>query len=166
MQSSLIKNAQVLFGSAIPVHEDFGDFTLAWSGAYPGETIFDFHNAGVESNTIFEVRDRLYEMKKWNSAPINIVLADRAGNIGYMLLSASPQRKNDYPYVGCSIIDGTSSKHDWEGIIDVKQMPMGFNPKKGYYMTANQRVVPENSKFDYGASMVNTGRSVRLNELI
>lgn len=33
-------------------------------------------------------------------------------------------------------------------------------------MTANQRIVPENSKFDVGATMISTPRSIRLNELI
>jgi len=120
----------------------------------------------TESSTIFEVKDKIYEMGQWNSVPINVVLADTSGNIGYMLLSSSPIRKNEYPYLGCHIIDGTTTEHDWEGIVDVKTLPMGINPKKGYYITANQRVVPENSKFDIGASMVNTGRSVRIDELL
>jgi len=52
--------------------------------------MFEYHTGLVESKTVFEVRDRLHQMKNWNSAPINMVLADRSGNIGYMLLSASP----------------------------------------------------------------------------
>jgi len=33
-------------------------------------------------------------------------------------------------------------------------------------MTANHRIVPENSKYDIGASMVSTGRSLRIQEVI
>jgi len=40
MQSSLIKNAQVLFGSQIPIHEDSGVFSFVWAGAYSGESMF------------------------------------------------------------------------------------------------------------------------------
>lgn len=119
-----------------------------------------------ESKTILEAKEKVHALGVWNSVPINVVLADTSGNIGYMLLSTSPLRKNEYPYLGCHIMDGTTSEHDWEGIVDVKSLPHGFNPKKGYYVTANQRIVPENSKFDIGASMVNTGRSVRIDELI
>ena len=119
MESSLIKNAQVLFGSAIPVHEDFGDFSLAWSGAMPGETMFELHNSLVESKTVRYVEENLYRMEYWKSAPINMVMADRSGNIGYMLLSASPIRKNWYPYLGCGILDGTTTFHDWEGIAEI-----------------------------------------------
>ena len=128
--------------------------------------MFESHNIMTESKNLFEGRDRIHAMGVWNSVPINLVVADTSGNIGYMLLSASPQRKNEYPYLGCHILDGTTSEHDWEGIVDVKTLPRGFNPEKGYYVTANQRIVPENSKFDIGASMVNTGRSVRIDQLL
>lgn len=64
-------------------------------------------------------------------------MADTSGNIGYSLLSAAPKRKNDYPYLGTTILDGTTSKHDWEGLVDLKYLPFSINPKKGYYVTAN-----------------------------
>ena len=138
----------MLFGNAIPIHEEYGVFSFAWAGNYPGESMFESHNIMTESKNLFEGRDRIHAMGVWNSVPINLVVADTSGNIGYMLLSASPQRKNEYPYLGCHILDGTTSEHDWEGIVDVKTLPRGFNPEKGYYVTANQRIVPENSKFD------------------
>ena len=100
------------------------------------------------------------------SVPQNIVLADTSGNIGYMLLSSSPKRKNEYPYLGCRVLDGTTSDHDWEGIVGIDHLPIVLNPAKGYYMTANHRIVPENSKFDIGASMISTGRSLRIQEVL
>jgi hypothetical protein len=33
-------------------------------------------------------------------------------------------------------------------------------------MTANNRIMPDTSKFDIGTTMTNTGRSIRLKELI
>jgi hypothetical protein len=33
-------------------------------------------------------------------------------------------------------------------------------------MTANNRVVPENSKFDHGATTISTGRSLRIKEVL
>lgn len=95
-----------------------------------------------------------------------MVMADTSGNIAYALLSAAPKRKNDYPYLGTTVLDGQTSKHDHEGLVDLKHLPFHINPKKGYFVTANQRVVPENSKFDYGATMVSTARALRINEMI
>ena len=76
-------------------------------------------------------------MKKWISIPCSIVLADTSGNIGYMLLSTQPKRKGDYPFLGNTMFDGTTSKHDWEGFIDLRHIPFALNPKKGYYATSN-----------------------------
>lgn len=41
MTSNIIKNAQVLFGNKIPVHENFGDFSFVWAGHIPGESLFE-----------------------------------------------------------------------------------------------------------------------------
>ena len=93
-------------------------------------------------------------------------MADTSGNIGYMLASSSPKRKGDYPNLGCRVLDGTTSKHDWEGIIDYKHLPLVLNPKKGFFVTANNRIVPEHSKYDVGATTVNTARFLRITEMI
>lgn len=98
--------------------------------------------------------------------PLNMVFADTSGNIAYALLSPAPKRKNDYPYLGTSVLDGQTTKHDWEGSVDLKHLPFHINPEKGYFVTANQRVVPENSKFDFGATMGSTARALRITELI
>ena len=113
MTSSLIKNAQVLFGSQIPVHEDFGEFSFVWAGATPGESLFNSQQLLAESKTILEMKEKILALGKWMSVPMSVVLGDNSGNIGYMLLSASPERKNEYPYLGCHVIDGTNTDHDW-----------------------------------------------------
>ena len=120
----------------------------------------------MNQKNLLELKEGMKSIKEWRSVPANVVMADQSGNIGYMLLASSPLRKGDYPYLGCRVLDGTSSKHDWEGIVDLKSLPFVLNPKKGYYMTANQRIVPENSKFDIGATMISTPRAIRLNELL
>lgn len=88
------------------------------------------------------------------------------GDIGYMLLSTMPKRKNSYPYLGCSIIDGTSSEHDWTGYYTTSELPRVVNPRKGYIVAANNRVVPDNVETDVGATVTSTVRAQRINELI
>ena len=95
-----------------------------------------------------------------------MVLADTSGNIAYALVAASPKRKNDYPYLGTRVLDGQTTRHDWEGLGDLKNLPFVINPKKGYFVTANSRVVPDKSKFDFGATTVTTPRQLRLTEMI
>lgn len=120
-----------------------------------------------ECNTLFCVKDKVKKnIKEWRSMPLNIVLADNSNNIGYMLVSSAPQRSNEYPYSGTFVQDGTTSKHDWEGVIPFKNLPFVINPKKGYFVNANNRIVPPRSKYDVGATSASTARSIRIDEMI
>jgi len=60
-------------------------------------------------------------------------LADNSGNIGFMLATSIPIRKNDFTYLGCRVLDGTTSKYDWTGLADFSQAPFHLNAEKGYY---------------------------------
>jgi penicillin amidase len=98
--------------------------------------------------------------------PANLIFADTYGDIAYMMLSPSPIRKNKTPFIGARILDGTTSDFDWEGFADIKDLPRSLNPKKGYIVTANNRQVPDNSKFDHGAAQMSTGRAQRIDEML
>lgn len=139
---------------------------MVWAGHIPGESLFDAIENFLFEKNLYEIKDKMKKIDEWRSIPANIVMADRKGNIGYMLLSSSPKRKNEYPYLGCRIIDGKTSENDWEGLVKFKNLPISLNPKKGYYITANNRIVPDSSRYDIGATMLSTGRSLRLQEII
>ena len=96
----------------------------------------------------------------------NVVAADKDGNIGYILGATAPQRKTHYPNVGADVKDGRSSKYDWISTVDFDKLPMVLNPEKGYFVTANDRIVPETAMYDIGADQPQTGRSLRLREII
>ena len=64
------------------------------------------------------MKEEVKRFHHWRSIPINLVAADSSGNIGYSLLVNAPIRKNGYPYLGCKVLDGTTSKHDWEGFLE------------------------------------------------
>jgi len=68
-------------------------------------------------------------------------MADTSGNIGYMLASSIPIRKDKTPYIGCRVLDGTTSEFDWEKdqYLPLSELPRVINPKQGYIMTANNR---------------------------
>ena len=63
-------------------------------------------------------------------------------------------------------MDGRVSHYDWVGTVETTQTPFVLNPPKGYYMTANHRICPENSHLDVGATAIATGRSLRLVQII
>lgn len=97
---------------------------------------------------------------------MNFVMADNSGNIGYLLTSSIPERKNDFPLLGCRVLDGTTSKFDWTGIGDFSKLPFHLNTDKGFYVTANNRQVPETALHSVGATHGSTIRALRINEII
>ena len=105
-------------------------------------------------------------MSSWRSIPGNVVLADTSGNIAYMLVSSSMKKSNDMPYLGTSLLDGTSVKNDCQGLVSTTDLPFSMNPSKGYFVTANNRVMPERASLDIGATSIITARAIRINEMI
>jgi penicillin amidase len=81
-----------------------------------------------------------------------LILASDDGDIAYLLLGTHPIRKNKTPYAACHVQDGTTSDNDWEGIVKPKDLYRVINPKKGYIVTANNRVVTDNVETDMGAT--------------
>ena len=97
---------------------------------------------------------------------MNLVMADNGGDIGYMMLASIPNRKDKTPYIGNRVLDGTTTAYDWDGLVPVRDLPRGLNPKKGYFSTANNRAVPENSQYDIGGNAPSTGRAQRIDEIL
>jgi len=91
---------------------------LAWTGHYPGESMMEFQRHVLTSTTLIEFKDKMKLIKKWQGVAMNFVLADNSGNIGYMLTTSIPERKNDFPLLGCRVLDGTTAKYDWTGLGD------------------------------------------------
>jgi penicillin G amidase len=90
------------------------------------------------------------------------------GDIAAVTLSTGPIRKNKTPYSGCFVLDGTTTANDWEEgkYIPSKDLPKLKNPSKGYIVSANNRLAPDNVKYDMGQAITSTARAQRLTELL
>lgn len=78
------------------------------------------------------------------------MIAFNNGDIATLTLASAPIRNNSYPYLGCKALDGTTTKHDWIGYHETKDMPRIKNPASGFIVSANNRVAPDNVKNDIG----------------
>lgn len=112
--------------------------------------------------------DRIIERgdEGFKSVPMSLVLADNHGDIGFMMLASIPNRRDKTPNLGNRVLDGTTTAYDWNGLVPVRDLPRGFNPTKGFFSTANNRVMPENSVDDIGANSPSTGRAQRIDEIL
>jgi penicillin amidase len=93
----------------------------------------------------------------------NIVYADIDGNIGFIAPARVPIRgKGD----GWMPVPGWTGDYDWAGYIPFDQLPMGFNPPSGRFVSANNKIVPEGYPFFLGRGWDIPNRAQRINALL
>ncbi len=85
----------------------------------------------------------LYEATRgWGLIDHNLVAADTQGNIGQLVRAVLPRR----PRVnGWLPVPGWTGEHEWQGLIPFEDMPREINPAEGVLVTANNRVVADDS---------------------
>jgi penicillin amidase len=95
---------------------------------------------------------------------LNMVWADKKGNIGWQVVGYQPIRKN---FSGLVPVPG-DGRFEWEGRLPIKERPHTFNPAKGFFATANQNLTPENfNRWDAtGFSWADPFRGNRINEVL
>ncbi|MBU1671258.1 MAG: penicillin acylase family protein [Actinobacteria bacterium] len=79
-------------------------------------------------------------MENFVGPAMNQVYADVDGNIGYLAATKIPQRKRGdgtIPY------DGSDPENEWDGYVPFDRMPRCLNPREGFIVTANSKVVSE-----------------------
>ncbi len=68
----------------------------------------------------------------------NMVWADIYGNIGWQAVGIAPIRRN---WTGLVPVPGDGS-YEWDGYLEIKHKPNVYNPKQGFFATANENLVP------------------------
>jgi len=75
-------------------------------------------------------------------------MADTADNIGYYTTGAIPIRAHQETHDGTLPLPGWLSEYDCKGYIQEDMMPYSINPKMGYIVSCNQKIVDE-TKYPY-----------------
>eukprot|EP00347_Sterkiella_histriomuscorum_P007762 403347656 len=165
MDQEILSGAEVLFSESVPPIDKGAHYSLAWTGHSKEDNTIEIIRALFKTTSVKEAFDMI-DAKGYKSVPQNMVVAYNNGDIGYMLGALMPKRKNNTPYSGCRILDGSNTENDWDGYHSTKDMPRVSNPKKGFIVTANNRIVPDHVKNDIGATLTSTIRAQRITELI
>jgi penicillin amidase len=119
----------------IILREKGKNYSLKW-------TALDPKNHEFESFYFLNRARNWDEFKKaistYGGATQNFVYADVKGNIGWYASGRIPIRKvgdGSLPY------DGSTNDGEWVGYIPFAELPNLYNPKEGFIVTANQRIV-------------------------
>jgi penicillin amidase len=75
------------------------------------------------------------------SPPQNVVYADDAGTIGFIMAGRVPARQGGN---GWMPVPGWTGEHDWIGLVPLPDAPQAQNPSSGHFASANNKIVPDN----------------------
>lgn len=116
-------------------------FALKWTARNPDNNEFE---AFYFLNRAKNYEDFKVSLKRYGGSTQNFIYADVKGNIGWIAAGRVPIRKKgdgSLPY------DGSTSDGDWTGMIPFDELPQLYNPPEGFIVTANQRIVGTNYKY-------------------
>lgn len=94
---------------------------------------------------------------------LNVLYADVEGNIGYRLTGKIPLRAKGQ---GIFPVPGWDGEYEWIGEIPFDEMPQALNPKQGYILNCNNRIVPDDYPHFLGNLWSNGYRACRLRDLL
>ena len=116
--------------------EDGGKrYALKWTALDPKNSEFE---AFYFLNRAKDWKEFQQALRTYGGATQNFVYADVKGNIGWYAAGRIPIRRSGdggVPY------DGSTDGGEWVGNIPFSDLPHLYNPKEGFIVTANQRIV-------------------------
>ena len=130
-------------------------------------------SVALEPGATFEGFALIGQAKNWQEfeqavqaigAPsLNLIYADTQGNIGHYVSGRVPIRAD-----GQGILPkvGWTGEQEWIGEIPFENMPHALNPKSGYIVSANNKIVDDDYPFYLGSSWRNGFRAARIEQLI
>ncbi|KAB2666717.1 MAG: penicillin acylase family protein [Verrucomicrobia bacterium] len=123
-----------VWGPLIGAAGDPGLRAVAWVMARPEALASGF--LGLENAT--NVATAIEAATRSQRPAQNFVVGDRAGNIGWTLIGALPDRFGTDGSRPVSWADGTAG---WRGLLPAARHPRVINPASGQIWTANQRIL-------------------------
>ncbi|HUS17360.1 MAG TPA: penicillin acylase family protein, partial [Chloroflexia bacterium] len=132
---------------------------LRWVALTPAPNL----RAVLDLNRAHDWPSFLAAVRQWESPALNMVYADRAGNIGYHLLGRIPLRARGQ---GVLPMPGWTGEHEWQGSIPFDDLPQSYNPPAGYLVTANNRIAGPDYAHFLGREWATGYRARRIADLL
>lgn len=108
--------------------------------------------------------DFVTAVSRIQAPPLNLLYADRQGNIGHWVTGRVPIRAAGD---GSLPAPGWTGSHEWIGTIPFEEMPHALNPREGFIISANHRLLPsDKSAHNLGQLWRNGYRAERIHQLM
>jgi len=135
--------------------------SLKWTALEPHDTSFE---SFYKLNYATDWHDFRGALKKLVSPSLNFLYADFNNNIGYQAAGKIPLRKGKLK--GQFPADGWDISNHWVGYIPFEELPYSFNPKKGYIISANNKIVDDSYPYFISYDWAPPYRALRIEQLI
>lgn len=132
---------------------------LQWT-AHGATPELEFVLMAARANNWPEFREAL---RKFEVPTQNFVFASVDGTIAYRASGRVPIRSKGN---GSAVVPGWTGEYEWVGSIPFDQMPEVVNPKEGYVVTANQKVIDDRYPYHLDIEWAQPYRGMRITELI
>ncbi len=99
-------------------------------------------DAGLAIGRSRSVADFIAASASYIAPMQNMVVADRAGHIGFVAAGRVPLRKPDNDLKGQVPSPGWDARYDWAGFLAPQLTPREVDPPRGWIASANQRITP------------------------
>lgn len=146
------------------ISDHFGVFArpvaLRWTALDAGDTSFEaFYRVGYAKDW-----DTFKAALAVHVAPaMNMLYADRDGNIGYLGAGRLPLRRKGE---GTEPMPGWDDAYAWSGAVAPAQWPQSYNPAVGYLVSANNKVVGDAYPYFISHDWAPPTRARRIEQLL
>lgn len=130
----LIDVRDTVFGPVLPEPLLGGEVALRWTMLDPQATNFDLMNMDRAA----DVRSALRLLQGAGVPPLNAVVADASGSIGWTIMGRIPKRRGFSGRFAEYWDDGRSG---WDGYFSGEELPVRVDPPEGFIASANQRML-------------------------
>jgi penicillin G amidase len=120
-------------------------------------------NASFNASRAKDHRELIEATAEHTAPPLNMLWADREGNIGYQLIGMLPARKGDCPDLPKP---GWTGEFEWDGVVPFEENPSLLNPESGFLVTANNRIVGDDYPHHITSEWLDGYRARRIEDLL
>lgn len=102
-------------------------------------------------------------LRIYNGPTLSFHYADINGNIGYQAAGVIPNRLDNS---GSLPVPGFNANEHWAGYIPFDELPNAYNPSVGYIVSANNKIVSPDYKYNLGNNFLSPFRASRISTLL
>ncbi|MBN8943806.1 MAG: penicillin acylase family protein [Rhizobiales bacterium] len=128
----------------------------------PGAAAYLGGLSSMRAKNLGEFRSAI---RRFATPSLNHLYADTEGAIAWLPFGMTPVRRN---WDGLLPVPG-DGRFEWDGFVDLDDMPQAVNPAAGFVATANEANMPadwDHAKVQVGFEWLENSRAVRLEEVL